>query len=314
MSLAPTNSVMSWKDHNGLTHEGPTLARVMAFDVIECQCCGFRHAVPLPDPASLVEAYREEYYSEEKPTFLARSAEDQAWAELFQNDRLEIFEALLGKERRRILDIGSGPGFFLKTAKDRGWTAKGIEPSRQAAAHAKNLGLEIVEGFFSAETAPTLGRFDVVHLNNVLEHLPDPIGLVSLARNLLEPGGLICINIPNDFSPMQIAGQSAVKAEPWWVAPPHHLNYFDFDSAQRFLEKLGFKVVERTTSFPMELFLMMGEDYIGKDDIGRACHNRRKKFDLSFEAAGLSAARRAFYKALAHAGMGREAVLIAIKQ
>jgi hypothetical protein len=151
-------------------------------------------------------------------------------------------------------------------------------------------------------------------LNNVLEHLPDPIGLVSLARNLLEPGGLICINIPNDFSPMQIAGQSAVKAEPWWVAPPHHLNYFDFDSAQRFLEKLGFKVVERTTSFPMELFLMMGEDYIGKDDIGRACHNRRKKFDLSFEAAGLSAARRAFYKALAHAGMGREAVLIAIKQ
>jgi hypothetical protein len=63
----------------------------------------------------------------------------------------------------------------------------------------------------------------------------------------------------------------------------------------------------------MELFLMMGEDYIGKDDVGRACHNRRKSFDLAFEAAGLGDKRRAFYRALADLGIGREAVLIAAK-
>lgn len=300
--------LISWQ-----SHEGPRLARVKEFDVIACRTCGFRHAVPLPEPQSLVQTYRDAYYSEEKPTFLARSGEDQAWAELAQTDRLEIFERVLGPTRRRILDIGCGPGFFLKTAKDRGWQAKGIEPSRQAAAHARSLGLEITEGFFGAETAPGLGRFDAVHLNNVLEHLPDPLGLVALARDLIDPGGLICINVPNDFSPFQLAGQKEVGAEQWWLAPPHHLNYFDFDSGARFLEKLGFAVVERTTSFPMELFLMMGDNYIGKDDIGRACHTRRKRFDLSLEAAGLGETRRAFYRALANLGIGREAVLIAAK-
>ncbi len=294
-------------------HKGPRLARVKDFDIIDCHTCGFVHVTPLPDPESLVSTYRDTYYVKEKPTFLSFAAEDQAWAELFQNDRLEIFEQRLGPARRRLLDIGSGPGFFLKTAQDRGWQVKGIEPSRQAAAHAKDLGLDIVEAFFGPETAPALGRFDAVHLNNVLEHLPDPIGLLTLAHDLIEPGGLICINVPNDYSPFQIAGRSQVGADAWWLAPPHHLNYFNFDSGARLLERLGFEVVERTTSFPMELFLMMGEDYIGKDDVGRACHNRRKKFDLAFDQAGLGETRRAFYRALASSGIGREAVLIAVK-
>jgi SAM-dependent methyltransferase len=299
---------LSWQQH-----EGPFLARVKDFDIIACQACGFRHAVPLPSPESLGETYRETYYSAEKPTFLARSAEDQDWAVLAQRDRLESFEEILGPSRRRLLDIGCGPGFFLKTAQERGWQAKGIEPSRQAAAHARGLGLEIAEGFFDAATAPGLGRFDAVNLNNVLEHLPDPIGLVRLAVERLDPGGLVCINVPNDFSPFQLAGQKAVGAPQWWLAPPHHLNYFDFASGTRFLERLGLKVVERSTSFPMEMFLMMGDDYIGKDAEGRACHAKRKRFDLALEGAGLGNARRAFYRALAAAGIGREAVLFAVK-
>ncbi len=58
---------------------------------------------------------------------------------------------------------------------------------------------------------------------------------------------------------------------------------------------------------------MMGENYIGNDALGRACHNKRKKFDLAFEAAGLKETRRGFYRALADLGLGREAVVIATK-
>ncbi len=74
-----------------------------------------------------------------------------------------------------------------------------------------NLGVQVVEGFFNAESAPTLGHFDVVHMNNVLEHIPDPISLVSLARDLLEPGGIVCINVPNDFSPFQLAASARAE-------------------------------------------------------------------------------------------------------
>ena len=294
-------------------HAGPRVAARALHDIVDCQTCGFKHALPLPTAAELERAYREDYYASEKPTFLAQAGEDQDWAQLAQTDRLENFEFLLPPHRRTLLDIGCGPGFFLQTAMHRGWTAHGIEPSRQAAAHARGLGAHVTEGFFNDDTAPELGRFDAVHLNNVLEHIPDPAHLITLAYDILAPGGVICVNVPNDFSPLQFAAMSAAETTDWWVAPPHHLNYFDFASLTRLLERLGFKAATRTTSFPMEAFVMMGENYVGDPALGRACHTKRKKFDLAFEAAGLKETRRAFYRALADLGLGREAVVIAVK-
>ena len=308
MSHAAANEIL----RDG-AHSGPRVASRPGHNIIECAACGFKHALPLPKPETLERAYREDYYASEKPTFLIHAGEDQAWAQLAQSDRLEIFESLLPPDRRRLLDIGCGPGYFLQTAMQRGWLAHGIEPSRQAAAHARELGATVTEGFFNAGSAASLGRFDTVHLNNVLEHVPNPIPLLALVHGLLEPGGVICVNVPNDFSPLQIAGRAQVGADDWWVAPPHHLNYFDFESLTALLARLGFEPAARTTSFPMEAFLMMGENYIGDQVLGRACHNRRKKFDLAFEAAGLTGSRRAFYRALAEAGLGREAVVIAVK-
>jgi SAM-dependent methyltransferase len=294
-------------------HQGSRIAAREDHDIIECESCGFKHALPLPDSAALEEVYREDYYTQEKPTFLAHAGEDQLWGELAQTDRLEILETLLPPDRRRLLDVGCGPGFFLQTALRRGWLAHGIEPSREAAAHARALGALVTEGFFNDASAAALGRFDAIHLSNVLEHVPDPAHLLHLAHGVLEPGGAICVTVPNDFSPLQIAGRAAVGANDWWVAPPHHLNYFNFDSLTGLIARSGFAAKARTTSFPMEAFLMMGENYVDDPALGRACHNRRKKFDLAFEAAGLKETRRNFYRALAELGIGREAVVIAVK-
>jgi SAM-dependent methyltransferase len=308
MGAAAAETVIAWQ-----THEGARIARAKGYDVIQCAMCGFRHVVPLPSPQQLERAYREAYYRDEKPTFLSHAGEDQAWAELAQSDRLEIFERILGSDRRRLLDIGSGPGFFLRTAKSRGWRVLGIEPSKQAAAHARGIGVEVAEGFFGAETAPGLGRFDAIQMNNVLEHVPDPIELLIIAREMLESGGLLCVNVPNDFSAFQVAAAATQSLPEWWIAPPHHLNYFDFDSLTALMERIGLRTVERMTSFPMETFLLMGDNYTNDPALGRACHNRRKKFDLALESAGLKETRRAFYRALAGAGLGREAVVIAVK-
>jgi len=294
-------------------HNGPRIAHVKEHDVIDCFDCGFKHALPLPDPAALEREYRENYYSEEKPTFIAHAGEDQAWFELAQNDRLEIFEKLLPASRRRLLDIGCGPGFFLSTAIKRGWQAHGFEPSRQAAAHARSLGADVTEGFFGKDAAATLGKFDTVNLTNVLEHVPDPVAILKAAIGLLEPGGVLCVGVPNDFSPLQIAARSVAGTGDWWVAPPHHLNYFDFDSLANLMTNLGLTIADRTTSFPMEAFVMMGENYVGNAELGRACHTKRKRFDFAFEKAGLSQTRRDFYRAMAKLGIGREAVVIATK-
>jgi SAM-dependent methyltransferase len=293
------------------THNGPVIDRVADFDVIECAPCGFRHVLPLPSVEELAELYHEDYYAREKPLYLERTEEDLPWWTFAYRDRYAAFEASLTNDRRRLLEVGSGPGYFLQIGRQRGWDTTGIEPSTQAAAHTRDMGLTVVEDFLTPETAATLGTFDVVHMYNVLEHVPDPTEIINLARDVLAPDGLISICVPNDYNILQDTLRKTAGFEPWWLAPPHHLNYFGFSSMADLLERQGFDVIARTTSFPMEVFLFMGQNYVGNDEIGRRCHAKRKMFDTRLEAAGLSDVRRDLYKGLAELGIGREVLLIA---
>ena len=300
---------------NDGTHRGAIIDRVNGFDIVACETCGFRHVLPLPTAKEQRAAYEEAYYRDEKPTYLTRAREDAEWSRLAWDDRLSLFEDLLKPEATRalsVLDIGCGPGWFLKIAADRGWKTQGIEPSRQAAEHAQSIGLNIINAMFDETTAPSVDCADVVHLNNMLEHVADPIALLRLAIARAWPGGLICVGVPNDYNALQEAARAS-GTPPWWLAPPHHLNYFDFASLEGVLKRLGLDVIETLTSFPMELFLLMGENYIGNDTVGRQCHLRRKQFDLALENAGLGDVRRKLYGALAKAGIGREAIIVARK-
>ncbi|MFO7772811.1 MAG: class I SAM-dependent methyltransferase [Dehalococcoidia bacterium] len=287
---------------------------VKGFDVIECEPCGFKHIVPVPTPEELDAVYRQEYYSREKPLYLERHREDLDWWNLVYSERYDTFEDLLPPHRRRILDIGSGPGFFLHHGKQRGWQTLGVEPSAQAAAHSRGLGLDIRELFLTEHTARDWGTFDVVHMSEVLEHIPDPRGMLHMARGLLAEEGLICVVVPNDYSPFQHALRTACGYQPWWVAPPHHINYFDFDSLARLVEKTGFEVVLSEATFPIDIFLLMGDNYVGNDALGRQCHAKRKLLDARLTAAGLSAVKRQWYQKMAEAGLGREVVLFGRKR
>ena len=295
-----------WKEHAGAvldTREG--------FEVLDCESCGFKHVVPLPSPAELDEVYTHEFYSRDKPLYLERRREDREWWDLVYSDRYETIEELLGSSEGRILDIGSGAGFFLAHGRQRGWETLGIEPSRQAAAHARELGVEVVEGLLNAELARDIGNFDAVHMSQVLEHIPDPCAALELVHSLLRPGGLVCLTVPNDYSPLQFALREARGFDPWWVAPPHHLNYFDTASLRRLVESRGFEPLREEGSFPMELFLLMGDNYIGDDSLGRACHAKRKSLEQTLHAAGLASLKRELYRRLGELGLGRELVLIA---
>ena len=298
----------SWKDHKGEFFES-----VGSFDVIDCQTCGFRHIIPIPAPEDLISVYKEDYYSREKPLYLSESKEDLEWLKIGYRDLFSVFENLLGKERRSILEVGSGPGYFLLYGKQRGWQVKGIEPSSKAAAHGRELGLDIQEDFLTADNAGTLGSFDVIHLDKVLEHIPDPRQMLTIAHNILNEDGLLCVKVPNDYSLFQEIARKALGLRPWWVAPPHHVNYFDFQSLTKLFESSGFEVVHRTTSFPMDLFLLMGVQYVDNADLGRECHFKRVNLELAFEKANKEAAREKWYESMAELGIGREVILIGKK-
>jgi SAM-dependent methyltransferase len=299
---------LSW---NG--HAGAFAGRANGMDIIQCQTCGFRHAIPLPTPAQLEAEYAENYYRDAKPEYLTGAEADQVWGQLSQADRLGGIARALGRDTGTLIEIGSGPGFFLETAHKAGWTTIGIEPSRQAAMFSKERGLNVHNCTLEQAQALSLPLADAIAATNVLEHLGDPVSTLKTAHGMLKTGGVICITVPNDYSPLQMAAHDGRGIAPWWIAPPHHLNYFDFGALESVLARTGFTPVARQTTFPMEAFLLMGDDYTVNPDLGKACHARRKNFDLAFEAAGIGEVRRRLYAALAAAGLGREATVIAVK-
>lgn len=296
-----------------VNHEGNILATHLGADVIDCDTCGFAHITPLPDPAELIRFYSEEFYTTAKTDYLANAQADRDWLLSTYNDRFDIFEHLLPAQHRRILDIGCGPGFFLSAGKERGWDVLGIEPSPQAAEFARSHGVHVIEGFFDAPNATAIGTQDVVHMSQVLEHIANPTELLRQAHTLLAPNGLICISVPNDFNPLQRALQKANKLDPWWVVPNHHLNYFSFDTLEALLRREGFEPVQREASFPLELFALMGDDYISTPELGSIIHSKRKQLESTLDETGFNDTKRALFSALAVAGLGRLAVVTARK-
>ena len=300
------------KEWNG--HVGPVVASHHEFDVIECKICGFKHSIPIPTEDELEKVYQQDYYTQEKPLYIERNQEDLEWWNMVYTHRYEIIENHLPDKQRSMLDIGSGPGFFLLNGKKRGWKVKGIEPSDQAAEHCRELGLDIENIFFSEQTAVGLERFDAVNMGEVLEHIPDPASLLKLVHHQLNDNGMLCIIVPNDFNPFQIVLRDHLGFKPWWVAPPHHINYFDFDSLGKLVERCGFEVVHKESTFPIDMFLLMGDNYIGNDEQGRVCHTKRMNFEKAMNQSGSGKVLGNLYSALAQHAVGREVVMFASKK
>ncbi len=300
------NKLHEWKQHRGYI-----VQTCGEFELIDCQTCRFKHVVPIPDIDELEHVYRNEYYAKDKPLYIEGVTRDLDWWQGAYSDRYLEFSKYLQPGRRRILDVGSGPGFFLQYGLQQGWQVLGIEPSQQAIDHSRQLGVPVMEGFLDDDMARRLGKFDAIHMNNVLEHLPDPIDMLKRCHGLLDPGGILCVVAPNDFNPFQTALQKACNFDTWWVAPPHHINYFDFDSLERLLTKCQFEILARETTFPIDMFLLMGDNYIADDSLGRACHVKRMTFEKNLRKAGMNHVKRKMYQALACHGLGREIVLFA---
>ncbi|MFO7655396.1 MAG: class I SAM-dependent methyltransferase [Candidatus Krumholzibacteriia bacterium] len=293
-------------------HRGPVLAERDGRRVIDCVACGFRHVDPLPTPEELQLLYAREFYEDRHAGYIASHERDREWWRITHQALYERLERLLGGAPGRICDVGSGPGLFLALGRERGWDVVGVEPGHAAAQHARDaLGLVIVEDFFTTATAARVGECDVVHLHNVLEHVLDPVALVSVAAAVVPPGGLLAVTAPNDFNALQLVAADRLGHAPWWVNVAEHLNYFDGPSLERLLAGVGFTPVERTGSFPLELFLLMGDDYINDKERGAAMHARRKRLESTLTEAGRADLLADIYDRLAAAGLGRTVTVIA---
>ena len=118
---------------------------------------------------------------------------------------------------------------------------------------------------------------------------------------------------PSDFNPLQMLLWRHRGFQPWWVGPRHHLNYFDVVSAYRFFVSRELDVLHQETSYPMEMFLLSGRNYVGNGPLGRECHKERKAFETALFRHDKSL-MRSLAQSWNSQGIGREFVILGRKQ
>jgi len=120
-----------------------------------------------------------------------------------EGKRNKLFHHILKRiekrsQRGRLLDVGTGCGFFLLAAKKRGWEVEGIEPSAESVEVARRLNdVNVLHG--TLQDYQGKDQFDAVTLVNVLEHSALPWREIDRARQLLRTGGQIYIRFVNGF-------------------------------------------------------------------------------------------------------------------
>jgi 2-polyprenyl-3-methyl-5-hydroxy-6-metoxy-1,4-benzoquinol methylase len=95
-----------------------------------------------------------------------------------------------------LLDVGCGNGDFIARMQSFGWRVSGVDPDPTAVARARSLGLEAFSGAIT--DVPATNQYDAITLSHVIEHVPDPVGLLRECRRRLRPGtGILVMTTPN---------------------------------------------------------------------------------------------------------------------
>jgi len=160
---------------------------------VRCAACGFGQPEALPTLPNFFDRMYDQQWSE-------------AWveAEYAADYKDLIFDGILNElahrippGRRRLLDVGAHAGRFMHLAQTRGWTAEGIELNPRTAAHAAAHTGAPVHRVNARALALAGHRYAAVVLTDVLEHIPEPVRLLAALFDLLEPGGVVAVKVPN---------------------------------------------------------------------------------------------------------------------
>ena len=100
-----------------IKHNGKTIKRFGKYSIIKCKTCKFIHVNPIPTNKELSSLYANDYYKKIKPNYIHFNEKEIKYLDYTFNEKLDTIEKLLSSKSKRVLDIGSGPGFFFEESK-----------------------------------------------------------------------------------------------------------------------------------------------------------------------------------------------------
>lgn len=217
--------------------------------LVRCLSCGFAQ----PDVMPTLPRFFDRMY-------------DQQWSEEWIEREFAapykdfIFRRILATLRRRrqvtggrLLDIGAHAGRFMHAAQRAGWTVEGIELNpRTASCAARHTGAPVhrVNALALVDRA---AHYDAVTLTDVLEHIPQPVTVLSTVGRLVAPGGWIAIKVPCGSSQWHKERLLSALRRGRRVSLADnlvHVNHFTPRSLTRALQAAGFVDVHIETAPP----------------------------------------------------------------
>lgn len=196
--------------------------------ILWCKNCGFGWLHPYPTEDELGKLYKNQGLYHEKIVNETQGGFPERIKKLNQ----------LKPEKGNILDIGSGMGHFLMHVQQAGWSVEGVEPRVSASEYCyKNFGIKVYNGLFEEWSQKKL--YDVITMWDVMEHVHNPFQIVRKSIDMLAPGGLLVISIPN------ASGLPArcLKGNWRYVMRPH-INYFTMTFIKTFLRQRHLEILK----------------------------------------------------------------------
>ncbi len=212
-----------------------------AFHLCRCAECGFLLTQDAPAGAEM-----DRYY--ETPDYVSHSDTRKGMVNMLYH---RVRSYMLGRKARlvmreshrregRLLDVGTGTGYFVDAMRRRGWQVESVERSAAARAFAKaRFGLDVKPDAALKDYAPA--SFDVITLWHVAEHLEHLNETWERLYALLDGKGVLVVAVPNCLS------YDARKYGAYWAAydVPRHLWHFTPSTIQRLAARHGFIMAER---------------------------------------------------------------------
>lgn len=224
-----------------------------SFSFKRCPKCGLMILSPQPTLDDLKSYYTPDYHgycTSERGiiSFLYR---------LVYFLRFREYTSLIG-ESGRILDIGCAdiPYFDLLKEKHPGLELTGIEFKDEIAEKGRKKGRNIITGTIMDLNATEL--YDLIVMNNLIEHVIDPIKEMEKAYSLLKPGGYILLETPNTD-----CWDYAVANRCWGsLHVPRHTYLFSSSSIKLLAKKTGFKIIRTKYLLSTDNWALSVQNYL----------------------------------------------------